>query len=78
MDTMVMNRRSFLRVTALAGGGLLAAIYLEPVSDVFAQGAPAPSNFVPNAFIKIGPDGASRSCRRIRRSGRASRPRCRC
>jgi isoquinoline 1-oxidoreductase beta subunit len=57
MDTMVMNRRSFLRVTALAGGGFLAAVYLDPVSDVFAQGAPAPVNFVPNAFIKIGPDG---------------------
>jgi isoquinoline 1-oxidoreductase subunit beta len=57
METMVMNRRSFLRVTAIAGGGLLAAVYLEPVSDVFAQGAPAPMNFVPNAFVKIGPDG---------------------
>ena len=57
MDTMVMNRRSFLRVTALAGGGFLAAVYLDPVSDVFAQGAPAPVNFVPIAFIKIGPDG---------------------
>jgi isoquinoline 1-oxidoreductase beta subunit len=57
MDTMVMNRRSFLRVTALAGGGLLAAVYLDPVSEVFAQGGPAPLNFVPNAFIKIGPDG---------------------
>jgi isoquinoline 1-oxidoreductase beta subunit len=58
MDTMVMNRRSFLRVTALAGGGLLAAVYLDPASEVFAQGGPAPLNFVPNAFIKIGPDGS--------------------
>jgi len=57
MDTMVMNRRSFLRVTALAGGGLLAAVYLDPVSEVFAQGGAAALNFVPNAFIKIGPDG---------------------
>src|SRR4026209_569189 len=57
MDTMVMNRRSFLRLTALAGGGLLAAVYLDPVSEVFAQGGPAPMNFVPNAFITIGPDG---------------------
>src|SRR6476660_20311 len=57
MDTMVMNRRSFLRITALAGGGLLATVYFEPVSDLLAQGGPAPVNFVPNAFIKIGPDG---------------------
>src|SRR4029079_15372466 len=57
MDTMVMNRLSFLRVTAIAGGGLLAAVYFEPVADVLAQGAPAPMNLVPNAFVKIGPDG---------------------
>src|SRR4029079_10421163 len=57
MHTTAMNRRSFLRVTALAGGGLLAAVYLEPVADVFAQGPPAPANFVPTAFIKIGADG---------------------
>src|SRR4051812_49363383 len=57
MDTMVMNRRSFLRVTALAGGGLLAAVYLDAVPDVFAQGGPAPAGFVPAAFIKVAPDG---------------------
>jgi len=53
----MLNRRSFLRVSALAGGGLIAAVYLEPFADVFAQGAPAPLNFVPTAFIRIGPDG---------------------
>jgi len=57
MDTILMNRRSFLRVSALAGGGLLVAVYLEPVSDLLAQGGPAPVNFVPNAFVTIGPDG---------------------
>src|SRR6188474_3148861 len=57
MDTMVMNRRSFLRVTALAGGGLMAAAYLDPVADLLAQNAAAPQGFVPNAFVKIGPDG---------------------
>src|SRR4030081_3612694 len=57
MDTM-LNRRSFLRVTALAGGGMMIASYFD-VSDVFAQGpgGPPPAPLVPNSFIKIAPDG---------------------
>jgi isoquinoline 1-oxidoreductase beta subunit len=57
MDTMIMNRRSFLRITALAGGGLIAASYIDPIGELFAQAGAAPANFVPNAFIKIGADG---------------------
>jgi isoquinoline 1-oxidoreductase beta subunit len=49
-----LDRRSFLRVSALAGGGMLVAAYLEPVARVVAQGAG--QAFVPNAFIKITPD----------------------
>src|SRR5258705_1896455 len=56
MDT-ILNRRSFLRVSALAGGGLVVAVYLESVSDLFAQGGPAAVNFVPTAFVTVGPDG---------------------
>src|SRR5512142_3062474 len=55
--TVMLNRRSFLRVTALAGGGMLLASYLEPVSGVFAQAPAAPAPLSPNAFIKIAPDG---------------------
>src|SRR4030081_1559321 len=57
MDTM-LNRRSFLRVTALAGGGMMIASYFD-VTDVFAQGpgGPPQAPLVPNAFIKIAPDG---------------------
>ncbi|HVG56515.1 MAG TPA: molybdopterin cofactor-binding domain-containing protein [Vicinamibacterales bacterium] len=57
MDT-VLNRRSFLRVTGLAGGGMLVASYFD-VADVFAQapGAPPPAPLLPNSFIKIAPDG---------------------
>jgi isoquinoline 1-oxidoreductase beta subunit len=52
-----LGRRSFLRVTAIAGGGMLVATYFDPVANVLAQ-APQPpaASFVPNAFIKITPD----------------------
>ncbi|MBI4885635.1 MAG: xanthine dehydrogenase family protein molybdopterin-binding subunit [Acidobacteria bacterium] len=53
-----MNRRSFLRVTALAGGGMLLAVYVEPVSDVLAQrGSGVTPGYKPFAFIRIGADG---------------------
>jgi isoquinoline 1-oxidoreductase beta subunit len=58
MAPMVLNRRSFLRVTAITGGGLMIAAYLDPVADLFAQapGAPPPPTLSPIAFIKINPD----------------------
>ena len=60
METM-MNRRSFLRVTALAGGGVLIASYSDPIAELLAQGrggaAGGPAAYVPTAFIRIGPDG---------------------
>src|SRR3982750_3558839 len=57
MET-VLNRRAFLRVSALAGGGMMIASYFD-VPDVFAQapGGPAPAPLLPNSFIKIAPDG---------------------
>ena len=55
MKNTVLSRRSFLQVTALGGGGLMVAAYLDPVSGVFAQ-APAAQGFAPNAFVKITPD----------------------
>src|SRR5436305_4260803 len=57
MDTM-LTRRSFLRVTALAGGGMMIASYVD-VTAVFAQapGCPPPPPLVPSSFIKIAPDG---------------------
>ena len=58
MSTLLVDRRSFLRVTAAAGGGLLIASYLEPAADVLAQAGPQPPALSPNAFIRIDPDGA--------------------
>jgi isoquinoline 1-oxidoreductase beta subunit len=56
-----LDRRSFLRVTALGGGGLLLALYVDPVARVFAQGGEggrAAEPLSPNAFIRITADGA--------------------
>jgi isoquinoline 1-oxidoreductase subunit beta len=52
---MVVNRRSFLRVTSLAGGGILLGLYIKPKAS--AQFGPGPAQ-VPNNFIKIAPDGS--------------------
>ena len=52
---MVVNRRSFLRVTSLAGGGLLLGLYIKP-PKASAQFGPQAAQ-VPNNFIKIAPDG---------------------
>jgi len=52
-----IGRRSFLRVSAIAGGGLLLSAYIDP--KVFGQApqGPPPANLTPNAFIRIAPDG---------------------
>ncbi len=57
MNTVLVDRRSFLRVTALAGGGMMLAVHFDPVAELLAQGGP-PAQFVPTAFIKIDPKGA--------------------
>jgi len=61
MDTKTpVDRRQFLRVSAVAGGGVLLATYIEPFANASAKlagaGAPA-ADFMPNAFIRIAPDG---------------------
>jgi isoquinoline 1-oxidoreductase beta subunit len=54
-----MGRRSFLKATALGGGGLLLALYTDPISKVLA--AQIPNNpaaaFKTMAFIRVAPDG---------------------
>ncbi|MSO49513.1 MAG: xanthine dehydrogenase family protein molybdopterin-binding subunit [Acidobacteria bacterium] len=54
--TMTLDRRDFLRVTALAGGGFMIATYLEPL-DIFAQGRGNAAPLDPNAFVSIDANG---------------------
>ncbi len=55
--TMRVNRRQFLRVTAVAGGGMLLATYFEPFGVSSAFAAEPAADFTPNAWIRITPDG---------------------
>jgi isoquinoline 1-oxidoreductase subunit beta len=51
-----IERREFLRASAMIGGGLLLASYAEPVSALENWTRPA-ADFIPNAFIRMTPDG---------------------
>jgi len=54
-----IGRRSFLRVSAIAGGGLLLTAYIDPVEKAIAQApqGPPPAVLTPNAFIRISAEG---------------------
>jgi len=53
-----LSRRTFLKVTAAAGGGLLLSFILpRTIWSKEAAGARAADMFAPNAFIRIGRDG---------------------
>jgi hypothetical protein len=58
MTKNLLNRRSFLQVSAAAGGGMLIALHLDPV-ELLAQGPPgaAAVRYDALAFVKIAPDG---------------------
>jgi isoquinoline 1-oxidoreductase subunit beta len=54
--SLTLDRRSFLRVTALAGGGFMLASYLDPL-DLLAQGRGNTPPLEPNAFVSIDTNG---------------------
>lgn len=56
MDPTTLNRRSFLRVAALAGGGFMLSWCVEPGSAIAAQ--TPEMHYVVAAFIKVSPDGS--------------------
>ncbi|MBC7843104.1 MAG: xanthine dehydrogenase family protein molybdopterin-binding subunit [Gemmatimonadaceae bacterium] len=56
-----LDRREFLRVSALAGGGLLLGAWLDFGTNGMLEAAEAPltdGEFSPNAFIRIAPSGS--------------------
>src|SRR6266850_4422489 len=53
-----LNRRSFLRVSAAAAGGLLVYLYFDsPAFALERNQAPAAKIYPPDAFVHIKPDG---------------------
>ncbi|MGD0907736.1 MAG: molybdopterin cofactor-binding domain-containing protein [Candidatus Acidiferrales bacterium] len=54
-----LDRRSFLRFSAIAGGGLLVAAYIEPFTKAIAQehGPQTAQSYIASAFVKFMPNG---------------------
>jgi isoquinoline 1-oxidoreductase beta subunit len=56
--TKKMNRRSFLSVTAVAGGGVMFSLFVKtPQATAQTPAARPPAPLSPNAFIQVAPDG---------------------
>ena len=68
---MRIDRRSFLQLSALAGGGLALNFYPAPLAK--AQGPGKPPDLTPQAFIKIAPDGIVTIMARASETGQGMR-----
>ena len=55
--TTTTTRRDFLKVTSIVGGGLLFASYVDAAEAISTFAKPGAADFVPNAFIRMTPDG---------------------
>ncbi len=63
MKQPLMDRRNFVKVSALAGGGLLVSTFirlgdLDAAQPTAVSGAGGDADFTPNVFIRITPSGA--------------------
>jgi isoquinoline 1-oxidoreductase beta subunit len=52
-----MDRRSFLKVSALAGGGVALAMYFEPQASAQGRGGGPQASPDPHTYIRVAPDG---------------------
>jgi isoquinoline 1-oxidoreductase beta subunit len=68
---MQMDRRSFLQLSALAGGGFALNLYYSPLATAQRPGADA--ELTPQAFIHIAPDGVVTIMARASESGQGMR-----
>jgi len=57
MTTITASRREFIRVSSLVGGGLLFATQIDTLEAATSFVTPGIPDFVPNAFIRMTPDG---------------------
>src|SRR6476469_4359619 len=57
-NDLQLNRRSFLRASAVATGGLLVSLYIDiPASAHEGNQAPPAKVYPPDAFVHVRPDG---------------------
>ena len=68
---MRIDRRSFLQLSALAGGGFALNLYRSPLAAAQRPGANA--ELTPQAFIRIAPDGVVTIMARASESGQGMR-----
>lgn len=52
-----LNRRAFLKLAGLAGGGFALAFYVGEHASAVANTSGSEQGFAPNAFLRIAPDG---------------------
>lgn len=57
MTTPSLDRRDFLKLGALAGGGLLVAVYVPDRRRVLDAAEAGTASFQPNVFVRIDPSG---------------------
>ena len=53
-----MNRRGFLKLVGVAGGGLALAFYIGDRATALANTNRGGQGFAPNGFLRIAPDGS--------------------